>query len=332
MSVFIADEIRTALQSNGPVVALETAVLTKGLPHTSWSDVFGERPQLIDAGIPINLAAAKAISLAVKTAGGIPAWIAVIDGSLRIGLSNQEIETLALDHDAGKVSLATIASDIALKKSAGTTVATTLQACELIRKQHNHSIRVFATGGIGGIHRNWSTTFDISADLRALATTPVCVVASGAKSILDVRATVESLETLGVPILGLGIDRFPCFVESSSDQDPTITAVDSPQGVVDICDLHWNQLNASSSVLAACQVPDDVALDRGTLEKVIEETDRSWQASGDVGATRTPALLDAVARHTKGTSLVANLALLCNNAALAAEIAVEMSKRSTSSL
>ncbi|MDP6692987.1 MAG: pseudouridine-5'-phosphate glycosidase [Phycisphaerales bacterium] len=326
MTVFLSDDIRKALQVGGPVVALETAVLTKGLPRSPWGEQFGERPSLIDASTQINLAAAKAITLAVKTAGGIPAWIAVVNGSLRIGLSDQEVEELAMDENAEKVSLAKIASALSQKISAGTTVATTLQACDLVRSQYGHSIQVFATGGIGGIHRNWTAHFDISADLRALAATRTCVVASGAKSILDVAATVESLETLGIPIVGLGTDRFPCFIEAKSDQDPTITMVDSPQEVVDICNIHWNQLGSTTAVLATCQVPEDVSLERGTLDQVIGETERSLASSCSDGATRTPALLDALAHHTKGKSLVANLALLCNNAALAAEISVAMSK------
>jgi len=324
MSVLLSDDIRKTLQSGGPVVALETAVLTKGLPHTSWVDEFGPRPSIIDSDTPINFAAAKAMTLAVQTAGGIPAWIAVIDGSLRIGLTNQEVEELAMDESAGKVSLSTIASVLSQKKSAGTTVATTLQACNLTRPVCGHAIQVFATGGIGGIHRNWSNRFDISADLRALATTQTCVVASGAKSILDVAATVESLETLGIPVLGLGAKSFPCFVESKSVNDPSINCVDSPEDVASICRVHWDTLGSTAAVLATCQVPDDVALERGTLEQVIEQTEQSWASSGDIGATRTPALLDALAHHTKGKSLIANLALLCNNAAHAAEISVAM--------
>ena len=324
MSVLLSDAIRKTLQSGGPVVALETAVLTKGLPHSSWGDEFGTRPTCINADTPINLAAAKAMTLAVQAAGGIPAWIAVIDGSLRIGLSDQEIEALAMDETAGKVSLATIASVLSQKKSAGTTVATTLQACNLAHSVCGHAIRVFATGGIGGIHRNWSSRFDISADLRALASSPTCVVASGAKSILDISATVESLETLGVPILGLETKSFPCFVEAKSKDDPQINFVTSPEEVASICHAHWNELGSTSAILSTCQVPDDVALGRGTLEQVIEQTEQSWASSGDASATRTPVLLDALAHHTKGKSLVANLALLCNNAARAAEISVAM--------
>jgi pseudouridine-5'-phosphate glycosidase len=324
MSVLLSDAVGKALQSGGPVVALETAVLTKGLPHCSWGEEFGSRPSSIDADAPINLAAAKAMTHAVQTAGGIPAWIAVIDGTLRIGLSTEEVEELAMDETAGKVSLATIASVLSQKKSAGTTVATTLQACDIAKNICGHAIRVFATGGIGGIHRNWGKRLDISADLRALATCPTCVVASGAKSILDIPATVESLETLGVPILGLGTESFPCFVEAKSKNDPRINVVTSPEEVASICHTHWNELGSTSAILTTCQVPDDVALRRGTLEQVIEQTEQSWASSGDVGATRTPALLDALAHHTKGKYLVANLALLCNNAARAAEISISM--------
>ena len=324
MSVVLSHNIEEALQTGGPVVALETAVLTKGLPHVHWGDQFGNRPAIVAKDTPINVAAARAMTDAVENAGAIPAWIALINGSLRIGLSQIEVEELALDKSAGKVSLATIASVMAQHRTAGTTVATTLQACNLVRTHCGHSIKVFATGGIGGIHRNWSSHFDISADLRALATTPTCVVASGAKSILDVAATVESLETLGVPILGFRNDRFPCFIESQSQNDPQIHIVDSVEEVVKICNVHWNQLESVSGVLTTCQPPEEVAIKRGTLEKVIDETEKVWGSTGEIGATRTPALLDALAHHTQGRSIVANLALLCNNASIAGEIAVAM--------
>lgn len=325
MSLVLSHDIRVALQAGEPVVALETAVLTSGLPRIHWGDQFGERPASIEKDTPINIAAARAITDAVQNAGGIPAWIAVIDGKVRIGLTPTEVETLAQNKNAGKVTLSSIAQVMAQHQTAGTTVATTLQACNLVRKQFGHSIQVFATGGIGGIHRNWSSDFDISADLRALANTPTCVVASGAKSILDVPATVESLETIGVPVLGFKCDRFPHFIEAQSKNDPLIHTVDTASEVANICTVHWNQLDSVSGVLTTCQVSEDVALERGTLEDVINETEEAWTSSGKIGATRTPVLLDALAHHTQGKSIVANLALLCNNSSVAGDIAVALS-------
>lgn len=322
MSVQLAHDIQKTLRSNGPVVALETAVLTRGLPHTPWSDAFGTCPPTIESGIPVNLAAARAMTTAVYSAGGVPAWIGVVAGSLRIGLTEQELEDLATDETAGKASLSTLASGMTQKSSAGTTVAATLHACELARAICGHNIAVFATGGIGGMHRDWSNRFDVSADLRSLATVRTCVVASGAKSILDLRATVESLETLGIPVIGFKSDRFPCFIEASTRDDPEINSASSPDDIAAICRMHWDQLGARTAVLATSPVPADFAIQRGTLEHVIEESDRLWAASRSTGETRTPALLDSLATRTTGNSIVANLALLCNNATLASRISV----------
>ncbi|MBC8201723.1 MAG: pseudouridine-5'-phosphate glycosidase, partial [Planctomycetes bacterium] len=206
MSVSVAQTIQDALALNKPVVALETAVLTAGLPKTPWSADYGDCPNTIDSNLPVNLALACAMTASVENHGAIPAWIAVTDGNLRIGLTSNEITDLCTNENAGKVSLATIAHCMQNKKTAGTTVAATLLACSLSSKKN--PIRVFATGGIGGMHQNWMKRLDISADILALSNTPTCVVASGAKSILDIPATVESLETVGVPVFGLGTPLF----------------------------------------------------------------------------------------------------------------------------
>ena len=324
MSVQLAHDIQKTLRSNGPVVALETAVLTRGLPHTPWSDAFGTCPPTIESGIPVNLAAARAMTTAVYSAGGVPAWIGVVAGSLRIGLTEQELEDLATDETAGKASLSTLASGMTQKSSAGTTVAATLHACELARAICGHNIAVFATGGIGGMHRDWSNRFDVSADLRSLATVRTCVVASGAKSILDLRATVESLETIGVPVLGIGHNTFPRFVERGSDDDPNIQQVDKIKDVASLCNTHWNSLGFRSSVLATTQVPDDIAIDRAAYREAIEKAEKEWIDSGQHPTTRTPYLLDQLAKATSGRSLVANLGLLCHNASIASKIANAM--------
>ena len=319
MSVFISDDIRKALAGGEPVVALETAVLTSGLPKIPWNDSYGERPIIIDSELPINVALAQAMTNAIQSNGAMPAWIAVVDGSLRIGLSPEEIVELCNDQNAGKVSLSTFAQTMQSKRSAGTTVAATLLACRLVSSEN--PIRVFATGGIGGIHQNWSNRLDVSADLTALATTPTCVVASGAKSILDIPATVESLETIGVPILGLGNTMFPRFIEKNKDGDPAVHQVESPTDVAEICAHHWKNLQLKSAVLATIPAPIDVALEEGALEVVLAQAEKEWAQLNQPSATRTPFLLDQMAKITCGKSLVANLALLCNNAAAAAEIA-----------
>ena len=322
MIVNVAEEVRCALDSGQPVVAMETAVLTTGLPRCQWNDSYGDPPEGIDVTAPINAATAIAMTEIVRTNDAIPAWIGVLHGELIVGLSLDDLLQLAGDEDATKVSIANCASTMMRGGSAGTTVAATLAACRL--SSDSNPIRVFATGGIGGIHQNWSSRLDISADLTTLATTKTCVVASGAKSILDLHATVESLETIGVPVLGIGHNTFPRFVERSSDDDPSIQQVDKIEDVVSLCNTHWNCLGFRSSVLATTQVPDEVAIDRDSYQQAIEGAEKEWIDSGQHPTTRTPYLLDQLAKATGGRSLVANLGLLCHNAAVASKIAGAM--------
>jgi pseudouridine-5'-phosphate glycosidase len=324
MSVSVAGTIQEALAIGKPVVALETAVLTAGLPKSPWSADYGDCPKTIDSNLPINLALACAMTASVENNGAIPAWIAVVDGELRIGLTSNEIADLCTNENAGKVSLATIAQCMQSTKTAGTTVATTLLACSLSSKEN--PIRVFATGGIGGVHQNWMKRLDISADLLALTNTPTCVVASGAKSILDIPATVESLETIGVPVFGLGTALFPRFIESNKEEDPAVSQVDMPTDIASICKKHWFDLQLRSAVLAAVPVPEEVALKVGTLDKAIACAEEEWIATKQAAATRTPFLLDRLATLTQGKSLVANLSLLCNNAKVAAQIGIALAK------
>ena len=322
MIVNVAEEVRCALDSGQPVVAMETAVLTTGLPRCQWNDSYGDPPEGIDVTAPINAATAIAMTEIVRTNDAIPAWIGVLHGELIVGLSLDDLLQLAGDEDATKVSIANCAPTMMRGGSAGTTVAATLAACRL--SSDSNPIRVFATGGIGGIHQNWSSRLDISADLTTLATTQTCVVASGAKSILDLHATVESLETIGVPVLGIGHNTFPRFVERSSDDDPSIQQVDKIEDVVSLCNTHWNCLGFRSSVLATTQVPEEVAIDRDSYQQAIEEAEKGWIDSGQHPTTRTPYLLDQLAKATGGRSLVANLGLLCHNAAVASKIAGAM--------
>jgi len=322
MSISLSDDIRHALSSGTPVVALETAVLTSGLPRTPWCDTYGECPAAIDENKPINSALASLMTNAVLENGATPAWIAVVDGVLRIGLPPKELVALCTNSNAGKVSIATFAQTLDSKKTAGTTVASTLLACKLASPEH--PIRVFATGGIGGIHQKWTERLDVSADLLLLATTPTCVVSSGAKSILDIPATVESLETIGVPVLGLGTTTFPRFIEKKQECDPAVYEVHSPLDVATLCKKHWQDLRLPSAVLATVPVPAAVALEDGVLAQALVQAEQDWVATNQPSATRTPFLLDQIATITQGKSLVANLALLCNNAQIAAKIAVAM--------
>ena len=325
MSVFVANSIQEALIAGEPIVALETAVLTAGLPKTPWNTTFGNCPTYIDSEKPINIALAQSMSHAIQANGAMPAWVAVIDGTLRIGLTEEECIQLASNTNAGKVSLATIAQTMQCKQSAGTTVATTLLACRLASEKN--PIRIFATGGIGGIHQNWASRLDISADLTALATTPTCVIASGAKSILDIHATVESLETIGVPVLGLGNATFPRFIEKNRENDPAILQVHSPIEIANICKHHWQELHLQSGVLVTVPVPENVALEQGELDDSLKQAEESWAMTNQPSSTRTPFLLDSMAKSTQGKSLIANLALLCNNAKEAAKIAVSFASK-----
>ena len=325
MNVYISDSIQEALLASEPIVALETAVLTAGLPKTKWNTNFGGCPSYIDSQRPINIALAQSMTDTVQTNGALPAWIAVINGTLRIGLASDELTQLASNPVAGKVSLATLAQAMHAKQSAGTTVATTLLACRLASTKN--PIRVFATGGIGGIHQNWANRLDISADLTALARTPTCVISSGAKSILDIPATVESLETIGVPVLGLGTSMFPRFIEQNIEDDPAVHQVHSPSEVAEICKHHWQHLQLHSGVLATVPVPENVALQQGTLIESLNQAEENWARTKQPSSTRTPFLLDSMAKSTQGKSLVANLALLCNNAKAAAKIAVSFASK-----
>jgi len=324
MSVVVADIIRQALVSGNPIVALETAVLTCGLPRTLWEDAYGECPQIIDDNVPINIGLANAMTEAVVVNGAIPAWIGLLHGIVKIGLTPEELIELASDETAGKVSISSCAQSMHQNRSAGTTVATTLLACRLASKEH--PIRVFATGGIGGFHRHWTQHLDVSADLTALATTPTCVVASGAKSILDVQATVESMETIGVPVLGYGHNHFPRFIEHGATDDPLVHQVDTPEEVAMICKQHWQVLGMNTAILATVHVPFEFAIEKGSLDQVIERSEHNWKKTGQPPSSRTPYLLDQLARATQGRSLVANLALLCNNAAVAGKISVALAK------
>lgn len=324
MSVILADGLANAVIEGKPVVALETAVLTSGLPHCKWIDSFGECPQHLDRTLPINVSLAIAMTAIVIEHGALPVWVGVLDGILKIGLTENELLTLAQDEHASKVSFATLAQVMKQGISAGTTVASTLLACKLVSPAC--PIRVFATGGIGGIHLHWSTRLDVSADLTALATTPTCVVSSGAKSILDLHATVESLETIGVPIVGMNTNYFPPFIERSVDSDPEVFRVESSTQVAELCNTHWDTLGLRSSVLATVPVPEEVAIDRGSLAESLGEAESAWVATSQPSSTRTPFLLNALAEITEGKSLVANVALLCNNAAKASEIALAISK------
>ncbi len=288
-----SNEVKRAMNISLPVVALESTVLTHGLP----------RPQ--------NLQLAYDIERAVREQGATPATIGFLDGYLHIGLSESELDRLANERGAYKVSPRDFATVITQEASGGTTVAGTMFACKAT------SIKVFATGGIGGVHREMS--FDISADLQALATIPMIVVCAGAKAILDIPATLEYLETMSVPVIGFGTDKFPAFYSRESGLNVSIK-LNTPQEIVEFAKAHWNT-GLQSAVLIANPVPTADAIPSSEIEPAIEKASKEAKEKKIHGKDLTPFLLQRINELTKGKSMRANLSLLLNNARLAAQIA-----------
>ncbi|RPJ18070.1 MAG: pseudouridine-5'-phosphate glycosidase, partial [Chloroflexi bacterium] len=263
---------------------------------------------------PQNLQLAHDMERAVREQGATPATIGFLDGYLHIGLSEGELDRLAGEKEAYKVGPRDFATVITQEACGGTTVAGTMFAC----KQAN--LKVFATGGIGGVHRE--SSFDISADLQALATIPMIVVCAGAKAILDLPATLEYLETMSVPVIGYGTDEFPAFYSRESGLDVSIN-LDAPADIVEFAKAHWN-MGSQSAILVANPIPSEEAIPRSEMEPVIEQASREAKEQGIHGQELTPFLLQRISALTRGKSMQANLALLLNNARLAAQIAKAM--------
>jgi pseudouridine-5'-phosphate glycosidase len=291
-------EVRAARDAGRPVVALESTIITHGMPH------------------PQNVETARSVEAEVRSAGAVPATIAVLGGQLHIGLADVELEELGRARDVMKLSRADLAVALATGRTGATTVAATMIGARLA------GIEVFATGGIGGVHRGAEGTFDISADLRELSETPVSVVSAGAKAILDLSKTLEVLETLGVPVIAVGQDEFPAFWSRASglraplrlDTAAEIAAAHVQRGRLG---LPGGQLVANP-IPAAAEIPRDVMVP--FIEQALAEADRQRVAAKAV----TPFLLQRIFELTAGRSLAANIALVRNNARLAAEIAVAL--------
>ena len=290
----VSEPVASALAASAPVVALESTLVAHGLPY------------------PLNLETAREMIGAIRREGAVPALIAVLDGRIRIGLDATELERIARDDRIVKASSRDVPVLVATGASGATTVAGTMLCARLA------GIEVFATGGIGGVHRGASSTFDVSADLYELARTPVAVVCSGAKSILDVPATLEMLESLGVPVLGLGTDRFPAFhVRDSGLPVPHPVRDASEAARVAAAVLAFER----TGLVIANPVPAADAMDRATIERLVEEAERRARASNVTGKAITPFLLDALAESSDGATLRTNRALLVDNARAAAEVA-----------
>ncbi|MDD5370012.1 MAG: pseudouridine-5'-phosphate glycosidase [Anaerolineaceae bacterium] len=295
-----SEEIMRARFGGAPVVALESAVITHGLPR------------------PENLTLARELEAHVRSVGAVPATIAVLDGVIHIGLTEVELERLAYTDGARKISRRDFGIAIAKRESGGTTVAGTLIA------GHAAGLQVFATGGIGGVHRQ--APFDVSADLPELARTPMVVVCAGAKAILDIPATLEYLETAGVPVIGYQTDEFPAFYSVSSGRKVDVYA-DTPEQVAHIAKAQWG-LGINCAILVVVPPPEEVAIPVEDAEEAIQQALADADAQHITGSALTPFLLTRVSELTGGASLRANLGLLRSNALIASEIALYLTGKS----
>jgi len=289
----ISPRVAAALDSGAPVVALESTVITHGLP----------RPQ--------NLQLARAMEATVSAQQAVPATIALLDGKIRIGLAGDELEQLANAESPHKISIRDLSAAAAKGWAGGTTVAGTMFAAQ------KADIKIFATGGIGGAHRG--NAFDISADMSALGSIPIVVVCAGAKAILDLPATREMLETMGVPVIGYRTDDFPAFYSTSSGLPVDVNA-GTPQEIAAIAKAHW-AFGLPAAILVVNPPPPEAALPNEEVEQAIQKALENARAEGVSGAATTPYLLSQMKDLTGGKSLETNLALLQSNARLAAQIA-----------
>lgn len=295
----ISPEVSGALAGHRPVVALESTVLTHGLPF------------------PDNLELARAVQSIVSREGATPATTSLVEGKLMVGMDDSQLEELVHVQDALKVSSRNLGIGIAQKRTGGTTVAGTLAICRIV------GIKVFATGGIGGVHRG--SNFDISADLDELARCSVIVVCAGAKSILDLPATLEALETRGVPVIGYQTDQFPAFYSRKSGL-PVDCTVDNAAEAARIATAHWD-LGLKSAVLVCVPPPAEIALNGEEVDSLVNMAVEEATSLGISRAQLTPFLLDKMNTLTQGKSLQTNLALLRNNASVATQIAVQLSRK-----
>jgi len=327
-AIVLQPEVESAIQRHSPIVVLESAVLTTGLPDRPWAanwdrDALERAVPGWDPDAPLATQLQLRMEQIVKQHGAIPCTTALIEGRLHLGLDERNARTLMADGAGRKVASTTLAIGMGSSISAGTTVSAALAACRLLREQADDPrwTPVLATGGIGGVHRGWSDRPDISADLLSLGTTRACVVSAGSKSILDMTATLELLESISVPVLGWRTDRWPSFTSSTPPSNPSISLIEDLQHLGRICAHHWQDLGQCSAVLLANPLDDDLALDHQSMERLVEQAETTATERGLVAADRTPFVLSAIADETNGRSVAANLALLLGNAKRAAEAA-----------
>lgn len=296
----ILPEIAEAIEEGRPVVALESTILSHGMP---W---------------PENLDFAARVEEVIREQGAVPATLAIVGGRLKVGLSQQELEIMCRAEDVGKVSRRDVPIYVASGRNGATTVATTMIIAAMA------GIRVFATGGIGGVHRGGESSMDISADLQELAHTPVAVVCAGAKQILDIGRTLEYLETMGVPVIGNGTDDFPAFYCRRSGFKLDYAARDEAE-IAKILKTKW-ELGLAGGALIGNPIPEEYGLDFGYMEGIIKTALAAADEAGVHGKNITPFLLAKVKELTGGESFKSNVQLALNNARAAAKIAAEYAK------
>mgnify|MGYP000850512190 CR=1 FL=1 len=297
----VTDEVADALAEGRPVVALESTIISHGMPY------------------PENVAMAREVEQIVREHGATPATIAVLGGRPRIGLSAEDLELLGSDGSVSKVSVRDLGYVVGRGLHGATTVASTMRLAALA------GISVFVTGGLGGVHRGAQRTFDISADLVELSTTPVAVVSAGVKSILDIGLTLETLETYGVPVMAVGADEFPSFYSRTSDFRAPMR-VESAEEVAAVMAAHWG-LGIHSGLVVANPIPAADEIPAATIGLVIERALADLDRLGISGRDATPYLLGRIVELTDGASLTANIALVRNNARLGAAVAASYAGR-----
>jgi pseudouridine-5'-phosphate glycosidase len=296
----IKPEVKKALEEGKPVVALESTIISHGMPY------------------PKNVETAKKVEQILRDKGVTPATIAILDGKLKVGINDEELEHLGKSQNVLKTSRRDIPFIVAKKLDGATTVATTMIIAALA------GIKVFATGGIGGVHRGAQETFDISADLQELAHTNVAVVCAGAKSILDLGLTLEYLETNGVPVIGFGTEELPAFYTRKSGFKVDYR-VDSAKEIADTIKAKWD-LGLNGGLVITNPIPEEDEMDYDTITKAIEDAVKEAEEKGIKGKESTPFLLAKIKEITGGDSLESNIKLVYNNAKLAADVALELSK------
>lgn len=294
----IKEEVKKALNQNKPVVALESTIIAHGMPY------------------PKNVETALEVEKIIRDRGAIPATIAILDGKIKVGLSKDEIEYLGSAENVYKVSRRDLPFIVSKQLNGATTAASTMIIAKMAE------IKVFVTGGIGGVHRGAEESFDISADLQELAKTDVAVVCAGAKSILDIGLTLEYLETFGVPVVGFKTEEFPAFFTRKSGFGVDYK-VDSEKELAKVIKTKWD-LDLKGGIVVSNPIPEEYEMDYDVINKAISEALKEAEEKGIKGKETTPFLLENLKEKTKGNSLETNIRLVYNNALVGANLAVEL--------